>query len=64
MRAELPPQQFRIADRAKQGWTNEQIAAELGISINTVKMHMLLIFRRLSIKSRQDLQDFEIIQKE
>jgi two-component system nitrate/nitrite response regulator NarP len=35
-----------------QGWTNEQISARLGISENTVKHHLKVLFSKLEVKNR------------
>mgnify|MGYP006275344761 FL=1 len=35
-----------------QGWTNEQISARLGISANTVKHHLKVLFSKLEVKNR------------
>jgi DNA-binding NarL/FixJ family response regulator len=38
-----------------QGLSNEQIAANLSISINTVKMHIQNIFKKTNVSSRGQL---------
>lgn len=50
--AELTPQQFRIATLLAQGLLNKQIAWELGIAENTVKVHMSTILRKLGVHNR------------
>jgi len=35
-----------------QGWTNEQISARLGISPNTVKHHLKVLFSKLEVSNR------------
>jgi two-component system nitrate/nitrite response regulator NarP len=35
-----------------QGWSNEQISARLGISPNTVKHHLKVLFSKLEVNSR------------
>ncbi len=35
-----------------QGWTNEQISARLGISPNTVKHHLKVLFSKLEVPNR------------
>jgi two-component system nitrate/nitrite response regulator NarP len=35
-----------------QGWTNDQISARLGISPNTVKHHLKILFSKLDVKNR------------
>lgn len=51
----LNPRQRKIMELMYQGLSNEQIAAVLHRSINTVKSHVRLIFKALDIKSRIDL---------
>lgn len=50
--AGLTPQQFRIATLLAQGLLNKQIAWELGIAENTVKVHMSTILRKLGVHNR------------
>jgi DNA-binding NarL/FixJ family response regulator len=50
--AGLTPQQFRIATLLAQGLLNKQIAWELGIAENTVKVHMSTILRKLGVNNR------------
>jgi DNA-binding NarL/FixJ family response regulator len=52
----LTPTESKIADLAKQGMTNRQIAAELGIAEGTIRTHMSRILTKLRIKSRKELE--------
>jgi len=36
----------------KQGWSNKQIAAEMGISDKTVKVYMSTLYRKLGVNNR------------
>lgn len=45
----LTPQQMRIASMVAEGLASTEIAAELGIARNTVKMHLSAIYRRLGL---------------
>jgi len=51
----LSKRQFRIAQLAVAGGTNQEIAAQLGISINTVKVRLKQAFARLGVTSREQL---------
>jgi DNA-binding NarL/FixJ family response regulator len=51
----LTPQQARIAELARSGLANKQIAAELAISERTVKFHLQNIFLRLGIHGRHSI---------
>lgn len=48
----LSPQQLRIVTRLVEGKLNKQIAAELDIAEQTVKVHVSMILRRLDVLTR------------
>jgi DNA-binding NarL/FixJ family response regulator len=50
--AQLTPQQVRIACLVGQGLQNKEIAAELGICENTVKVHVSSLLHRLRLQNR------------
>lgn len=52
---ELGPQQCRVARLAARGLTNPEIARDLGISLNTVKVRLKQVFERLGVTSRTEL---------
>jgi DNA-binding CsgD family transcriptional regulator len=54
-RATLGPRQRRVADLAMRGLRNGAIAAELGISVNTVKARLKEVFVRLGVRDRTAL---------
>jgi len=51
----LTPRQRDVAELATLGLTNGEIAAELGISLNTVKNRLKEAFDRLAVRSRVEL---------
>ena len=51
----LARRQHEIAVLAAQGRTNTEIAGELGISINTVKLRLKQVFERLGVDNRTEL---------
>jgi DNA-binding NarL/FixJ family response regulator len=51
----LPVQQREVAVMVCQGKSNVQIAAKMGISVNTVGYHVKALFSRLNIHDRGDL---------
>lgn len=50
--AQLTPQQLRVLMRLADGLLNKQIAHELGLAENTVKIHVTAILRKLGCHSR------------
>ncbi len=51
----LTPAERRTAQRAAQGLTNVQIAAELFINVKTVESHLARVFRKLGVSARTEL---------
>ena len=51
----LTPRQAQVARLAADGKHNPQIAAELGISKETVKSHLRDVFQVLYINSRKEI---------
>ena len=47
-----------VAKLVASGFDNQEIAAELWISVNTVRVHLYSIFRKLGVKSRGKLAVF------
>ena len=52
--AHLTTQQFRVLMCVADGLVNKQIAARLGISTNTVKTHLELLFDKLGVATRAE----------
>jgi len=48
----LSPREQQILTLVAEGWTNKQIARELGVAESTVKIHVQHILRKLKIESR------------
>lgn len=52
---QLTQRQIEVAKGMLRNWSNEQIAAELGLSLSTVRTHAREIFVRLKLDGRADL---------
>ena len=50
----LSERELEILRLVAQGKSNKEIASELFISVNTVKVHLAKIFQRLGVASRTD----------
>ncbi len=50
--ASLTPQQYKVLCLLKEGWLNEQIGFEIGVTEATVKAHITAIFRKLNVSNR------------
>jgi two-component system, NarL family, nitrate/nitrite response regulator NarL len=48
----LSPREQQILTLVAEGWTNKQIARELGVAESTIKIHIQHILRKLKIESR------------
>jgi DNA-binding CsgD family transcriptional regulator len=51
----LTPQEQAVAELARAGHTNKEIAAQLYLSVNTVETHLAHVFRKLGISRRWQL---------
>ncbi len=51
----LTPQEKAVADLARAGRTNREIAAQLYLSLNTVQTHLTHVYRKLGINGRWQL---------
>jgi DNA-binding NarL/FixJ family response regulator len=49
---DLSPREREVLERAAFGHSNNRIAAELGVTVNTVKFHLASIFRKLGVENR------------
>jgi DNA-binding CsgD family transcriptional regulator len=50
----LTPREWEVLELVRQGKTNEQIALELGISVNGAKFHVSEIISKLGVSSRRE----------
>lgn len=50
----LTPREVEILTLVKEGYTDKQIAEELGIAPETVKNHLSVIYIRLGVKNRTE----------
>lgn len=54
----LTTTEFALAMLAARGWTNQEIADHLGISINTAKRHLSSAMKKLDVGNRKELQRY------
>lgn len=54
----LTLKEYEIAWLAAQGMTNKEIAAYLGLSINSIKPRLQTVYEKLNITSRKELEQF------
>jgi DNA-binding NarL/FixJ family response regulator len=54
----LTPRQQEVLELAAQGLTNKEIAAQLHVTVATVKYHIAQILERLQLKSRHELAQY------
>lgn len=54
----LSTTEFSICMLATHGWTNQEIADHLSLSLHTVKSHLSKAFRKLGIQYRKDLDRY------
>ena len=53
-------QELQIIKAISIGLSNKEIAAQMFISVNTVKYHTKKIYNKLQVESRKDIQDQKI----
>lgn len=54
-RDSLTPSERRVAEMAAAGMSNREIAQSLFVTVNAVKWHLRNAYRKLDVKSREDL---------
>lgn len=57
----LTTTEFAASMLAARGWTNQEIAEHMNISVNTVKWHITNAMQKLNIGSRQDLKKYMLL---
>ncbi len=54
----LSTTEFTIATMASHGWSNQEIARFLNLSVHTVKNYISIIYQKLNISSRKELEQY------
>jgi DNA-binding NarL/FixJ family response regulator len=49
---QLSPREHEVAVLVARGWSNKEVARELGLVVGTVKVHMNRIIKKLNVKTR------------
>jgi DNA-binding CsgD family transcriptional regulator/alkylated DNA nucleotide flippase Atl1 len=52
---QLTPQERRVADLARTGLSNKEIAGQLWVSVSTVETHLQQVYAKLGLRSRRQL---------
>lgn len=55
---EMTPRQNDVVELVNRGFTNREIAEKLGISINTVKNHKQMLFRKINVRNSVELANY------
>jgi DNA-binding CsgD family transcriptional regulator len=50
----LSPRESEVLAMTAQGLTNSQMAAQLGVTVHSVKFHLASIFRKLGVANRTE----------
>lgn len=53
--AALSAQELNVATRAARGWTNQEIAADMFLSLSTIKTHLGHIQTKLGVRNRVEI---------
>ena len=57
----LTTTEFAASMLAARGWTNQEIADHMHISLNTVKYHITNAMQKLNVKNRQELKKYMLL---
>ena len=52
--AELTPREKQVLERVAQGWANRQIAADLDLTVNTVRNYLASVYSKLDLHTRAE----------
>jgi DNA-binding CsgD family transcriptional regulator len=50
----LSPRETEVLEMAAQGLTNSQIAAQMAVTVHSVKFHLASIYRKLDVSNRTE----------
>ena len=54
----LSPYEFSIAMMAARGKSNQEIANDMRVSVNTVKFHLSNIYQKVKVSNRKELENY------
>jgi len=55
---DITPRQHDIAKLVIKGFTNQEIADQLGVSVYTVKNHKQMLFKKVNVRSSMELANY------
>lgn len=58
---DLSTTEFTVAMLTARGWTQQEIAEHMNISVNTVKSHLAQVKKKLNVKNRKDLKKYMLL---
>ncbi len=58
---DLTTTEFAVAMLNARGWTHQEIAKHMNISVNTVKSHLTQVKKKLNVKNRKELEKYMLL---
>jgi DNA-binding CsgD family transcriptional regulator len=50
----LSPRELEVLELTSRGFTNQRVAAQLGVTIHAVKFHLAAVYRKLGVTNRTE----------
>jgi len=52
---QLTPREWQVAELLRAGFSNKEVASQLGVGLSTVKTHLINLFRKAAVSNRTEL---------